>query len=80
MNFMLLKWIAINTSWEVKKLESSLWIHSLVWQLCVAHGLLGPADAGWNETVSVLMKLIVQWWEMDSECGGKLFAGVNKVM
>lgn len=35
---------------------------------------------GENETVSVLMKLIVQWWEMDSECGGKLFAGVNKVM
>lgn len=48
MNFMLLKWIAVNTSWEVKKLESSLWIHSLVWQLCVAHGLLGPADAGWK--------------------------------
>lgn len=35
---------------------------------------------GENETVSVLMKLIVQWWEMDSKCGGKLFAGVNKVM
>lgn len=33
---------------------------------------------GEHETVSVLMKLLVQWWEMDSKRVQKVWAGVNR--